>query len=77
MLSDSGIRFYTGLPDYNTFAALYNFLRPRSGFQLNYYNGYTNAPKHPSYVVSRGRPRNLNEIDELFLTMNRLRLGSC
>ena len=58
-----------------TFAALYSFLRPRSGFQLNYYNGYTNAPKHPSYVVSRGRPRNLNEIDELFLTMNRLRLG--
>ena len=26
-------------------------------------------------MVSRGTPRNLNEIDELFLTMNRLRLG--
>ena len=75
MLSDSDIRFYTGLPNYNTFAALYIFLRPRSGTQLNYYNGYTNAPQHPSYVVSRGRPRNLNEIDELFRTMNRLRLG--
>ena len=38
-------------------------------------NGYTNVMKHPSYVVSRGRPRNLIEIDELFLTMNRLWLG--
>ena len=75
MLSDSDVRFYTGLPDYTTFLALYNFLRPRPGFQLNYYNGYTNVTKHPSYVVSRGRPRNLVEIDELFLTMNRLRLG--
>ena len=75
MLSDSDIRFYTGLPDYKTFLALHNFLKPRSGFQLNYYNGYTNVTKHPSYVVSRGRPRNLAEIDELFLTMNRLRLG--
>ena len=26
-------------------------------------------------MVSGGRPRNLVEIDELFLTMNRLRLG--
>ena len=75
MLSDSDIRFYTGLPDYKTFLALYNFLKPRSGFQLNYYNGYKNVTKHPSYVVSRGRPRNLVEIDEFFLTMNRLRLG--
>lgn len=75
MLSDSDIRLYTGLPDYKTFLALYNFLKPRSGFQLNYYNGYTNVTKHPSYVVSRGRPCNLIEIDELFLTMNRLRLG--
>ena len=41
MLSDSDIRFYTGVPDYKTFLALYNFLKPRSGFQLNYYNGYT------------------------------------
>ena len=39
MLSDSDIRFYTGLPDYKTFVALFNFLKPRSGFQLNYYNG--------------------------------------
>ena len=75
MLSDSDISFYTGLPDSKTFLALFDFLKPRMGFHLNYYNGYTNVTKHPSYVVSRGRPRNLAEIDELFLTMNRLRLG--
>ena len=75
MLSDSDIMFYTGLPDYKAFLALYNFLKPRPGFQLNYYNGCINVPRHPSYVVSRGRPRNLDPIHELFLTLNRLRLG--
>jgi hypothetical protein len=75
MASDSDIRFYTGLPDYATFVSLYNFVKPKPGFNLNYYNGYTNAAKDPSYVVSRGRPRNLCEIDELFLTLTRLRLG--
>ena len=75
MASDSDIRFYTGLPDYATFIALYNFAQPKPGFSLNYYNGYTNASKDPSYIVSRGRPRNLCELDELFLTLTRLRLG--
>ena len=75
MLSSSDIKFCTGLPDYKTFVALYNFLKPWSGFQINYYNGYTNVTKHPSHVVSRGRPHNLVEIDALFLMMNRLRLG--
>lgn len=76
MASDSDIRFFTGLPDYNTFLALYNYVKPRPGFRLNYYNSAsTNASKHPSYIVSRGRPRDLCDIDELFLTMTRLRLG--
>ena len=43
--------------------------------QNNYCNGYTNACKDPSYIVSRGRPRNLCELDELFLTLTTLRLG--
>ena len=29
MASDSDIRFYTGLPDYATFIALYNFVNPK------------------------------------------------
>ena len=37
MASDSDIRFYTGLPDYATFMALYNFGKPKPGFRLNYY----------------------------------------
>ena len=75
MASDSDIRFYTGHPDYATFIVLYNFAKPKPGFSLNYYNGYTNASKDPSYIVSRGRPRNLCELDELFLTLTGLRLG--
>ena len=75
MASDSDIRFYTGLPNYATFIALYNLVKPKLGFSLNYYNGYTNASKDPSYIVSRGRPMNLCELDELFLTLTRLRFG--
>ena len=75
MASDSDVKFYTGLPGYATFIALDSFVKPRPGFSLNYYNGYTNASKDPSYIVSRGRPRNLCELDELFLTLTRLRLG--
>jgi len=74
MTSDSDIRFYTGLPDYATFIALYNFVKLKPGFSLNYYSSYTNASKDPSYIVSRGRPSNLCELDELFLTLTRLRL---
>lgn len=41
---------------------------------LNYYNSYTNkfASK---LLVARGRPRRLSSIDELFLTLVRLRLN--
>ena len=57
------------------FLSLSNFLKPRPGFSLNYYNGYSNVSEDPTYVVSRGRPQKLCDIDELFLTMTRLRLG--
>lgn len=62
MLSDADILDFTLVCQaiYGVFLALYNFLKPRAGFQLNYYgNTTTTTPKHPSYVVSRGRPRNL------------------
>ena len=38
MGNDSDNRFYTGRPDYATFIALYNFVKPNPGFRLNYYN---------------------------------------
>lgn len=50
----------------STFLAIYNFVKPKPGFVLNYYNGYTNKLKNPTYVNARGRQRNLLEIDELF-----------
>ena len=77
MSSDSDIKFFTGLPDYQTFIALYEFVKPRPGYFLNYYNKHSNACRDPTYVVPRGRPRarKLCEIDELVLTLTRLRLG--
>ena len=33
---DDEIRRHTNLPEYETFIALYNFVRPKDGFQLNY-----------------------------------------
>ena len=59
--------FFTGSADYDTFLAIYNFVKPKPGFILNYYNGYTNKLKDPTYVNARGRQQNLLEIDELFL----------
>lgn len=56
MASDADMRFYAGLPDYQTLIALYNFLRPGPGFTLNYNNSYENISKDPSYIVSGGRP---------------------
>ena len=72
---DEAIRLYTGLPDYDTFLALYNFTKAAPGYQLNYKNNKAiNGPKHLSYVNIRGRLGTLSDMDELFLTLQRLRL---
>ena len=34
MYSDSDIRFFTGLPDYNTFLAIYNFCETKTRVRL-------------------------------------------
>ena len=60
---------------YDNFIAIYNFVKPKPGFILNYYNGCTNKLKDPTYVNARGRQRNLLEIDELLMTLNRHKLG--
>lgn len=75
MYSASDIIFFTGLPGYDTFMAIYNFVKPKPGFQLNYYNGYTSKLKDPSYMNNRGRRRSLLPVDKLFMTLNRLQLG--
>ncbi len=69
------MHFYTGLPDYETFQALFNFAKPKDGYQLNYHNNkQTNAARGPS-VNKKGRPRKLSPENELFLTLCRLRLN--
>ena len=72
--NDSAIKFYTGLPDYASFIALFNFVKAEDGYQLNYNNNKKdNEPKSAS-VSKRGRPRSLSDMNELFLTLTRLRL---
>ena len=72
--NDSAIKFYTGLPDYASFIALFNFVKAEDGYQLNYHNNKKdNEPKSAS-VSKRGRPRSLSDMNELFLTLTRLRL---
>ena len=54
---DSDMRFFTEIADYQTFDALYNFLKPRPDFLLDYRNGFSNVSKVATYVISRGSPR--------------------
>ena len=35
---DSAIKLYTNLPDYATFIALFNFVKPKDGYSFNYHN---------------------------------------
>ena len=71
--NDSAIKFYTGLPDYASFIALFNFVKAEDGYQLNYHNNKKdNEPKSAS-VSNRGRPRSLSDMNELFLAPTRLR----
>ena len=43
------MHFYTCLPDCETFQALFNFAKPKDGYQLNYNNNkQTNAARGPS-----------------------------
>ncbi len=69
------MHFYTGLLDYETFQALFNFIKPKEGYQLNYHsNKQTNATRSPSRN-KKGRARKLPPENELFLTLCRLRLN--
>ena len=70
---DDKITFYTGLPSYGSLIALYKFLGPAVD-TLCYTT--TKQPSSGSSTNSkRCRPRSLPPIEELFLTLVRLRLG--
>ena len=72
---DDEIRRHTNLPDYETFVALYNFVRPKDGFKLNYKNNKKDNVARDASAFRKGRPRTLSDKDELFLTLCRLRKG--
>ena len=68
--SDEDIQFYTGFPNYKTLTCFYEFLLP-AATQLNYW-GSGNAD-NGSENMKCGPSRKLQPIDELFMTLYRLR----
>ena len=72
---DDKIRRHTNLPDYESFIALYNFIRLKDGFQLNYKNNKKDNVARNASTFRKGHPRTLSDKDELFLTLCRLRKG--
>ena len=83
--SDAGINFYTGLPNYATFRALFNFLnpgedgenvRPRSTLKdvpEDFYDA--DSEEENVTTVKKGRPRKLKSVEEFFIVLCRLRRG--
>ena len=74
--SDDDIRYYTGMENYKQFKALYDFLDGEVGAcsRLNFW-GSNNSSFQMEYIDKRGKKRRLLPIDELFMTMARLRVN--
>jgi DDE superfamily endonuclease/Helix-turn-helix of DDE superfamily endonuclease len=69
------IKFYTGLQSYRSFYALYQLLYPEC-LDMNYLGGQraeTKTVSEKSCADKRGRPRSIILMDELFMTLVRLR----
>ena len=75
--SDSKVTFYTGLPNLETFYALFHHLEPKAS-KLKYWRGAkTTKPTIRKYKVSprkQGPPRKTLLEDEFLLTLMKLRL---
>lgn len=73
--SDKDIRYYTGFASYTSLNCFFNFLLPAAHFL--YYVGTTNTSNGTPYslVNKRGPSRSLSPMEELFLTLVRLRKG--
>lgn len=67
-------RYYTGLPSYGVFLALYNYLAPVSQ-QMQYVATSAHAHNAMRFHSKPGPPRRLSLEEEFFATLVRLRLG--
>ena len=74
--SDDDMQYYTGMENYAQFKALYDFLDGgvNACSRLNYW-GSNNSNLQLDSLEKRGKKRTLLPIDELFLTMARLRVN--
>jgi len=74
--SNDDIRYYTGMENYGEFKALYDFLDGEVGScsRLNYW-GSNNSAFQLESIDKRGRKRSILPVDELFLTLIRLRVN--
>ncbi|XP_068712947.1 uncharacterized protein [Montipora foliosa] len=73
---DDDMQYYTGMENYSQFKALYDFLDGgvNACSRLNYW-GSNNSNLQLDSLEKRGKKRTLLPIDELFLTMARLRVN--
>ncbi|KAK2549002.1 hypothetical protein P5673_030629 [Acropora cervicornis] len=81
---DSSIKFYTGLPNWDTFNAVFKYLNPgNEGQNISYWVSKINVNvsaavyegENEEAIRKKGRPRYLRPIDEFFAVICRLRQG--
>lgn len=84
--SDADISFYTGLPNYATFMAIYEFLNPgedcenirsRSSPDVpeEFYNSDSSDDEENLLAAKKGSRRKIRPVDEFFFVLCRLRRG--
>lgn len=73
--SDVDIRYYTGFKSYRALSCFFQFLQPECNFL--YYVGTQNTSQGVPYdtIAKRGPARSLSPLEELFITLVRLRKG--
>lgn len=84
--SDADISFYTGLPNYSTFTAIYEFFNPgedcenthpRSSSDVpeEFYNTDSSDEEENVQAAKKDRRRKLRPVEEFFIVLCRLRRG--
>ena len=71
---DADVKLFTGLPNVGVFKAFFEFLQPQA-ITMVYWRGPKQTSKSPNVRYSVHGNKKLSLEDELFLVMQRLRLG--